>query len=79
MAKIRLFAFLTTESNDVVRPIHEKAMPVILNGPKAWDTWLTGSIEEVLELQRPLPPKNLAIVATHVRTDEEPVQTRMAV
>ena len=26
----RLFAFLTTESNDVVRPIHAKAMPVLL-------------------------------------------------
>jgi hypothetical protein len=26
----RLFAFLTTESNDVVRPVHAKAMPVLL-------------------------------------------------
>jgi putative SOS response-associated peptidase YedK len=26
----RLFAFLTTAANDVVRPIHAKAMPVIL-------------------------------------------------
>ena len=27
----RLFSFLTTEANDVVRPVHEKAMPVILD------------------------------------------------
>jgi putative SOS response-associated peptidase YedK len=75
----RLFAFLTTESNDVVRPIHAKAMPVILNEPKAWDTWLSGSIEEALQLQRPLPDERLTVVATNVRTDEEAVQTRLAV
>jgi putative SOS response-associated peptidase YedK len=75
----RLFAFLTTESNDVVRPIHEKAMPVILAEPKDWDTWLDGSLEEVLRLQSPLPPDRLQIVARNIRTDEEPVQTSLAV
>jgi putative SOS response-associated peptidase YedK len=75
----RLFAFLTTESNAVVRPIHEKAMPVILSEPKAWDTWLGGSVDEALQLQRPLPSEQLAIVATNVRTDDEPVQARLAV
>ncbi|MBT9445626.1 MAG: SOS response-associated peptidase family protein [Hyphomonadaceae bacterium] len=49
----RLFAFLTTTPNAIVQPIHPKAMPVIL--PRAdWDTWLTGSIDEALDLQRPL-------------------------
>jgi putative SOS response-associated peptidase YedK len=75
----RLFAFLTTESNDVVRPIHEKAMPVILAEPKDWETWLDGSLEEVLKLQAPLPADRLQIVARNIRTDEEPVQTRLAV
>src|ERR1700739_4210097 len=28
-----LFAFLTTQSNEIVRPIHAKAMPVILTKP----------------------------------------------
>jgi putative SOS response-associated peptidase YedK len=74
----RLFAFLTTESNEIVRPIHE-AMPVILSEPKSWDTWLTGPVDEALQLQCPLPPEQLAIVATNVRSDEEPVQTRLAV
>ena len=54
-------------------------MPVILAEPKDWETWLKGSVDEALQLQRPLPPESLAIVATNVRTDEEPVQTRMAV
>ena len=30
----RLFSFLTCEANDVVRPIHSKAMPVILTTPR---------------------------------------------
>lgn len=47
-----IFAFLTTESNDLVRPVHAKAMPVILERDE-WDTWLTAPIEEALKLQRP--------------------------
>jgi putative SOS response-associated peptidase YedK len=34
----------------------------------AWDTWLTGSVEEA-ELQRPLPAARLQIVETNVRAD----------
>lgn len=65
----RLFAFLTTESNDVVRPIHAKAMPVLLTTPKERDTWLTGSVEEATALQRPLPNEALRIVATGEKSD----------
>ena len=57
----RLFSFLTCESNDVVRPVHAKAMPVVLADEAAWDQWLTGSTEEALELQRPCPAQSLAI------------------
>jgi putative SOS response-associated peptidase YedK len=35
----QLFAFLTT-SDDVVRPIHAKARPVLLTTEQEWDTWL---------------------------------------
>ena len=66
----RLFAFLTCEANDVVRPIHAKAMPVLLTTPEACDAWLTGSVEEAVALQRPLPPEALRIVATGPRQDE---------
>lgn len=47
-----LFGFLTTEANDVVRPVHRRAMPVILH-ERDWDTWLTAEPGPALRLQRP--------------------------
>jgi putative SOS response-associated peptidase YedK len=70
----RLFAFLTTESNEVVKPIHAKAMPVLLTHPDEWDIWLDGSIEEAVALQRPLPNERLRIVATGEKSDRAPVE-----
>lgn len=64
----RLFAFLTTNSNDLVRPIHAKAMPVILTGA-ACDQWLNADTPTALALQRPWPAGQLAIVATGTRQD----------
>ena len=57
-----LFAFLTTEANDVVRPIHPKAMPVILTSREEVETWLTADWREARVLQRPLPSDLLEIV-----------------
>jgi putative SOS response-associated peptidase YedK len=66
----QLFAFLTTASNDiVVRPIHAKAMPVLLMTERAFDTWLDGSINDAIILQRPLPNDLLRIVATGEKSD----------
>lgn len=56
----RLYAFLTTEPNSVVEPIHPKAMPVILTDPDDCRTWLAGG-EGSLALQRPLPSDFLEI------------------
>ncbi len=50
----RLFAFLTTEPNAEVAPIHEKAMPVVLRTPEECDIWLDGEDAQVLALARPL-------------------------
>ncbi|CAM3746984.1 SOS response-associated peptidase family protein [Litorimonas haliclonae] len=50
----QLYAFLTTEPNDVVAPIHPKAMPVILTESEELEEWLGGGAES-LKLQRPLP------------------------
>ena len=63
-----LFSFLTTDANDVVRPIHEKAMPVMLTTAEEFETWLSADVEEALKLQRPLPVAMLKVVATG-RTD----------
>ena len=49
-----LYAFLTTEPNDIVRPVHEKAMPAILIDPAEQAEWLAGG-DASLRLQRTLP------------------------
>lgn len=54
-----LFAFLTSEPNSVVTPIHPKAMPVILTEPKELDIWMTAPLEIAKELQRPLPSNSM--------------------
>lgn len=49
-----VFAFLTTEPNEAVRPIHPKAMPVILHDEDE-ARWLTAPIAEALDLVAPYP------------------------
>ena len=68
-----LFAFLTTEPNAVVAPIHPKAMPVILTRPDEIEAWLVAPTAEVLKLQRPLPDDALRIVARGSKEDGEPM------
>jgi putative SOS response-associated peptidase YedK len=46
-----LFGFLTTEPNDVVAPIHPKAMPVVLTTPAEIETWMTAPAGDALKLQ----------------------------
>jgi putative SOS response-associated peptidase YedK len=57
-----LFGFPTCEPNSVVKPIHEKAMPVILQNEAEVEQWLTAPTAQALELQRPLPDNGLVIV-----------------
>jgi putative SOS response-associated peptidase YedK len=57
-----VFAFFTTEPNDVVRAIHPKAMPVILNSEEDRETWLTAPWSEAKKLQRPAADGELEIV-----------------
>ena len=64
-----LFAFLTTEPNAVVAPIHPKAMPVVLTTADEVDAWLSAPAERALALQRPLPDDTLRIVARGVKED----------
>jgi putative SOS response-associated peptidase YedK len=64
-----LFAFLTTEPNSVVAPIHPKAMPVILTTEAERETWMTAPIVHALKLQRPLTGDQLQIVARGEKED----------
>jgi putative SOS response-associated peptidase YedK len=64
-----LFAFLTTEPNAIIAPIHAKAMPVILTTPTEVEQWLTAATPDVLALQRPLPDDMLRIVARGEKED----------
>jgi putative SOS response-associated peptidase YedK len=66
-----LFAFLTTDPNNVVGPIHPKAMPVILTKPEEIDLWMDGTTQEALTLQRALPDNVLRIVAKGEKEDKE--------
>ena len=64
-----LFAFLTCEPNAVVRPIHPKAMPVILTTPAECDAWMSAPVPEALDLQRPLADGLLSVVARGEKQD----------
>lgn len=62
----RVHTMVTTEANDLIRPIHAKGrMPVILR-PDDYETWLTGPLEEAAALLRPFPSVELRIVLSGV-------------
>jgi putative SOS response-associated peptidase YedK len=62
VAKHRLYSFLTTEPNGVVKPVHEKAMPVMLLTADDVKRWLYGSAADALELQKPAPDAAIVVL-----------------
>ncbi|MFC0686452.1 SOS response-associated peptidase family protein [Novosphingobium clariflavum] len=54
------FAMVTCDANDLVAPIHPKAMITILD-PKDVDTWLRGSYDDIAALQRPYEARSMSV------------------
>jgi putative SOS response-associated peptidase YedK len=69
VGRFDLFAFLTTEPNGLVAPIHPKAMPVVLFEPD-FAAWLDAPVPQALALQRPCPDGALRIVRLGPPADE---------
>ena len=56
----RHFAMVTCDPNELVEPIHPKAMITILHEAD-WDRWLRGSFDDVVQLQRPYPADKMTV------------------
>jgi putative SOS response-associated peptidase YedK len=55
-----VFAFLTTDPNPLVAPIHPKAMPVLLHSEDE-QCWLQAPLEDVMELVGPFPAQLMRV------------------
>ncbi|MES0038647.1 SOS response-associated peptidase [Mesorhizobium sp. M0046] len=68
-----VYGFLTTAPNALIKPIHEKAMPVILTTQEETETWLAAPWSEAKRLQRSAPDDALVIVekpATQIKVPQ---------
>ncbi|MFN3725981.1 MAG: SOS response-associated peptidase [Allosphingosinicella sp.] len=54
------YAFLTCDPNPLVKPIHEKAMPVILH-PEDYDAWLDAEVADACAMAQPFPSQLMGV------------------
>jgi putative SOS response-associated peptidase YedK len=57
-----VFAFMTTEPNELTVSINHERMPVLLSDPADFETWLSGSPEEAFKLARSYAAEEMRIV-----------------
>jgi len=65
-----LFSILTTEANELTKPIHAAAMPVMLTGDDL-EVWMNGTADEATALAKPYPADRMKIVLSGPREDVE--------
>jgi putative SOS response-associated peptidase YedK len=63
-----LFSILTTEPNELTKPVHAEAMPVMLTGDDL-DVWMEGPVNEAMALAKPFPANAMKTVLTGPRED----------
>ncbi len=57
-----VFAFMTTEPNELTASINRERMPVLMSDPHDFETWLSGSTEEAFKLARSYAAEQMRIV-----------------
>jgi putative SOS response-associated peptidase YedK len=54
------FTMVTCDPNELVEPIHPKAMITVLH-QEDWDRWLTADYEDIVQLQKPYPADRMTV------------------
>ncbi|MDQ0322985.1 putative SOS response-associated peptidase YedK [Pararhizobium capsulatum DSM 1112] len=57
-----IYAFLTTNPNSIVKPVHPKAMPVLLTTREECELWLTADWKDAKKLQRPFADDQMMVL-----------------
>ena len=57
-----VFAFMTTEPNELTASINHERMPVLMSDPTDFETWLSGSTEDAFKLARSYAAEQMRIV-----------------
>jgi putative SOS response-associated peptidase YedK len=68
-------AILTTEANDICRPVHDR-MPVVLEGPEAEAAWLSEDVgvDEALEFLVPLANERVSVAPANPAVNKAGVE-----
>ena len=60
--ELEVFAFMTTEPNELTVSINHERMPVLISDPADFETWLSGSTDEAFKLARSYAADQMRVV-----------------